>query len=200
TSRNTSRCSGICLPLRSQSVSLWLFIFFTSRIVPPHRDLFDHYNRNSIRTFAHLYQPFFLLRFLRVRCRFKASIDVAAVILNVIEFAFTRSGAIGVFIVARARTARPHSADCGCYTCFMVCARCAPCDKITLAISTSFHRPSPLFAFHADYQHVNIWFNYFRPQELFMNNCRVSPQWEFLLSASRNSLQSYELSRLSHAS
>ena len=33
-----------------------------------------------------------------------------------------------------------------------------------------------------------------------MNNCRVSPQWEFLLSASRNSLQSYELSRLSHAS
>jgi hypothetical protein len=33
-----------------------------------------------------------------------------------------------------------------------------------------------------------------------MNSCRVSPPWEFLLSASRNSLQSYELSRLSHAS
>ena len=30
--------------------------------------------------------------------------------------------------------------------------------------------------------------------------CRISPPWEFLLSASRNSLQSYELSRLSHAS
>jgi hypothetical protein len=27
----------------------------------------------------------------------------------------------------------------------------------------------------------------------------VQPPWEFLLSASRNSLQSYELSRLSHA-
>jgi hypothetical protein len=33
-----------------------------------------------------------------------------------------------------------------------------------------------------------------------MNSCRVNPPWEFLLSASRNSLQSYELSRLSHAS
>jgi hypothetical protein len=32
-----------------------------------------------------------------------------------------------------------------------------------------------------------------------MNACRVNPPWEFLLSASRNSLQSYELSRLSHA-
>jgi hypothetical protein len=30
--------------------------------------------------------------------------------------------------------------------------------------------------------------------------CKISPPWEFLLSASRNSLQSYELSRLSHAS
>jgi hypothetical protein len=29
---------------------------------------------------------------------------------------------------------------------------------------------------------------------------RTQPPWEFLLSASRNSLQSYELSRLSHAS
>ena len=33
-----------------------------------------------------------------------------------------------------------------------------------------------------------------------MPSCKVSPPWEFLLSASRNSLQSYELSRLSHAS
>ena len=32
-----------------------------------------------------------------------------------------------------------------------------------------------------------------------MPSCRISPPWEFL-SASRNSLQSYELSRLSHAS
>jgi hypothetical protein len=30
-------------------------------------------------------------------------------------------------------------------------------------------------------------------------NYRTQPPWEFLLSASRNSLQSYELSRLSHA-
>ena len=30
-------------------------------------------------------------------------------------------------------------------------------------------------------------------------NCKTQPPWEFLLSASRNSLQSYELSRLSHA-
>jgi hypothetical protein len=30
-------------------------------------------------------------------------------------------------------------------------------------------------------------------------NHHVQPPWEFLLSASRNSLQSYELSRLSHA-
>jgi hypothetical protein len=29
--------------------------------------------------------------------------------------------------------------------------------------------------------------------------CKTQPPWEFLLSASRNSLQSYELSRLSHA-
>lgn len=32
-----------------------------------------------------------------------------------------------------------------------------------------------------------------------MNHCKTQPPWEFLLSASRNSLQSYELSRLSHA-
>jgi hypothetical protein len=30
-------------------------------------------------------------------------------------------------------------------------------------------------------------------------NYRTQPPWEFLLSASKNSLQSYELSRLSHA-
>ena len=33
-----------------------------------------------------------------------------------------------------------------------------------------------------------------------MPSPRMSPPWEFLLSASRNSLQSFELSRLSHAS
>ncbi len=33
-----------------------------------------------------------------------------------------------------------------------------------------------------------------------MQSFRISPPWEFLLSASRNSLQSYGLSRLSHAS
>ena len=33
-----------------------------------------------------------------------------------------------------------------------------------------------------------------------MPSCKISPPWEFLLSASRNSLQSYELSRLGHAS
>ena len=32
-----------------------------------------------------------------------------------------------------------------------------------------------------------------------MTHYRTQPPWEFLLSASRNSLQSYELSRLSHA-
>src|SRR5216684_3543794 len=32
-----------------------------------------------------------------------------------------------------------------------------------------------------------------------VNHCKTQPPWEFLLSASRNSLQSYELSRLSHA-
>ena len=32
-----------------------------------------------------------------------------------------------------------------------------------------------------------------------MNTYKTQPPWEFLLSASRNSLQSYELSRLSHA-
>jgi hypothetical protein len=31
-------------------------------------------------------------------------------------------------------------------------------------------------------------------------NQRTQPPWEFLLTASRNTLQSYELSRLSHAS
>ncbi len=33
-----------------------------------------------------------------------------------------------------------------------------------------------------------------------MTKYRTQPPWEFLLSASRNTLQSYELSRLSHAS
>ena len=32
-----------------------------------------------------------------------------------------------------------------------------------------------------------------------MSLYRIQPPWEFLLSASRNSLQSYELSRLNHA-
>ena len=32
-----------------------------------------------------------------------------------------------------------------------------------------------------------------------MSQYRTQPPWEFLLTASRNSLQSYELSRLSHA-
>ena len=32
-----------------------------------------------------------------------------------------------------------------------------------------------------------------------MSTYKAEPPWEFLLSASRNSLQSYELSRLSHA-
>ena len=32
-----------------------------------------------------------------------------------------------------------------------------------------------------------------------MNHYKTQPPWKFLLSASRNSLQSYELSRLSHA-
>ncbi len=32
-----------------------------------------------------------------------------------------------------------------------------------------------------------------------MNHYKTEPPWKFLLSASRNSLQSYELSRLSHA-
>ena len=32
-----------------------------------------------------------------------------------------------------------------------------------------------------------------------MNHYKTQPPWEFLLSASRSSLQSYELSRLSHA-
>ncbi len=32
-----------------------------------------------------------------------------------------------------------------------------------------------------------------------MNHNKTEPPWEFLLSASRNSLQSYELSRLGHA-
>ncbi len=32
-----------------------------------------------------------------------------------------------------------------------------------------------------------------------MNYYKTQPPWEFLLSASRNSLQSYELSRLNHA-
>src|SRR5271170_7068189 len=32
-----------------------------------------------------------------------------------------------------------------------------------------------------------------------VNRYRAQPPWEFLLTASRNSLQSYELTRLSHA-
>jgi len=32
-----------------------------------------------------------------------------------------------------------------------------------------------------------------------MTSCKISPPWQFLLSASKNSLQSYELSRLGHA-
>jgi len=32
-----------------------------------------------------------------------------------------------------------------------------------------------------------------------VNHCKTQPPWEFLLSASRNSLQSFELSRLNHA-
>ena len=32
-----------------------------------------------------------------------------------------------------------------------------------------------------------------------MSTSRTQPPWEFLLTASRNTLQSYELSRLSHA-
>lgn len=32
-----------------------------------------------------------------------------------------------------------------------------------------------------------------------MSHYKTQPPWEFLLSASRNSLQSYELTRLSHA-
>ncbi len=32
-----------------------------------------------------------------------------------------------------------------------------------------------------------------------MTLCKMQPPWEFLLSASRNSLQSFELSRLNHA-
>ena len=32
-----------------------------------------------------------------------------------------------------------------------------------------------------------------------MNHYKTEPPWKFLVSASRNSLQSYELSRLSHA-
>ena len=32
-----------------------------------------------------------------------------------------------------------------------------------------------------------------------MTRYRIEPPWKFLLSASRNSLQSYELTRLSHA-
>src|SRR5205807_1494251 len=36
-------------------------------------------------------------------------------------------------------------------------------------------------------------------QEAVVPSPRTQPPWEFLLSASRNSLQSYELSRLAHA-
>jgi hypothetical protein len=37
------------------------------------------------------------------------------------------------------------------------------------------------------------------PQEDPVTRYHTQPPWEFLLSASRNSLQSYELTRLSHA-
>jgi hypothetical protein len=37
------------------------------------------------------------------------------------------------------------------------------------------------------------------PQEIPLTRYRPQPPWEFLLTASRNSLQSYELTRLSHA-
>ena len=37
------------------------------------------------------------------------------------------------------------------------------------------------------------------PLEAAVCHYKTQPPWEFLLSASRNSLQSYELSRLSHA-
>jgi hypothetical protein len=37
------------------------------------------------------------------------------------------------------------------------------------------------------------------PLEIPLSTYKAEPPWEFLLSASRNSLQSYELSRLSHA-
>lgn len=37
------------------------------------------------------------------------------------------------------------------------------------------------------------------PQETLVTRYRPQPPWEFLLTASRNSLQSYELTRLSHA-
>src|SRR5260370_30715865 len=36
-------------------------------------------------------------------------------------------------------------------------------------------------------------------QEARVTHYKTQPPWEFLLSASRNSLQSYELSRLNHA-
>ena len=38
------------------------------------------------------------------------------------------------------------------------------------------------------------------PLEVAVSTYKTQPPWEFLLSASRNSLQSFELSRLSHAS
>ena len=37
------------------------------------------------------------------------------------------------------------------------------------------------------------------PQEDSLTKYQTQPPWEFLLTASRNSLQSYELTRLSHA-
>jgi hypothetical protein len=36
--------------------------------------------------------------------------------------------------------------------------------------------------------------------EVVVSTFKTQPPWDFLLSASRNSLQSYELLRLSHAS
>jgi hypothetical protein len=48
--------------------------------------------------------------------------------------------------------------------------------------------------FHNDFFTFSAFF-----QEALVPCSKTQPPWEFLLSASRNSLQSYELSRLSHA-
>ncbi len=48
-------------------------------------------------------------------------------------------------------------------------------------------------------QIFGVWFVYMARVTDANPFCKTQPPWEFLLSASRNSLQSYELSRLSHA-